>query len=344
MNNIKNKLQYNFNKKDSFSLNLAIAFFGGLFFVAFSIFSVLFYQGLGQTKSSVFTVLSISTPEVKAAENSNDQQEDQQMKKEKLPKLKQGVDLKKDFEAESLIVKDHDSGKVLLEQNPYQEHSMASITKLMSALVFLETNPDWNRRVSVVSDDIIGSHVSAGESYKVKDLWSAALVGSSNKSMLTLADVVNWPREAFVQRMNQKALELGMSDTYFVEPTGLEKENVSTASDIAILLSEALKYKKIQQTLTKEELNLKPGNNSIKHHVWNTNWVLLDWIPNDFSNIYGGKTGYIEASGYNFSVQVSDNNGHLLDVVVLGTDSHEKRFTVARDAAQWVFENYNWPK
>lgn len=351
MNNIKNKIQYYFNKKDSFSLNLAITFFGSLFFVFFSVFSAIFYQGVGQAKSSVLTVLSISVPEVQAAESKDSdpkvgqqEQKEVEKKEEKLPELQKEVELKQDFEAESIIVKDHETGKVLLKKNPYQEHSMASITKLMSALVFLETDPDWDRRVNVVSDDIIGSHVSAGEEYRVKDLWSAALIGSSNKSMLTLADIVDWPREAFVQRMNQKALELGMSDTYFVEPTGLEKENVSTASDMAILLAESLKHRKIQQTLTTNEYNLEPLNTPGRHHVWNTNWILLDWISNDFQAMYGGKTGYIEASGYNFSMQVSDKQGNLLDVVVLGTNSHEARFEVARDAAEWVFENYNWPK
>ena len=75
--------------------------------------------------------------------------------------------------------------------------------------------------------------------------------------------------------------------------------------------------------------------------MWNTDWILLDWIPNEFAVFHGGKTGYITASGYNFTMRV-ENDGHMLDVVVLGASSHEGRFTEARDIAKWVFTNYKW--
>ena len=81
--------------------------------------------------------------------------------------------------------------------------------------------------------------------------------------------------------------------------------------------------------------------------MWNTNWLLLNnpkpWIYHDFDTIIGGKTGHISLSGYNFVVEVQ-KNGHPIDIVVLGADSNESRFTQARDVGDWVYNNYIWPQ
>ena len=143
--------------------------------------------------------------------------------------------------------------------------------------------------------------------------------------------------------MNEKARELGMIDTFFTDPSGLDSTNVSTASDIVMLLNEAMKQERIRDTLIKPEYNLYSDQRGQSHHMWNTNWLLLGWVTNDFYKIYGGKTGYISASGYNFTVRVANEAGKILDVVVLGADTHEGRFTEARDVSEWAFENYEWP-
>lgn len=263
--------------------------------------------------------------------------------KPQLPEL-QGEMIPSDkFSAVSMIVKDNETGMVLFKKDEYKKYPIASITKLVSSLVLLEKSLDWATSTQVVKDDIIDTHMYAGDTYTLEELWLAALVGSSNKAILTLADAAGWPREAFVERMNQKARELGMVDTHFVEPTGLDEENISTASDIVLLLDEALQQEKISQALLTKEHNLYSKERKKKHHMWNTNWILLGWVNNDFFDLRGGKTGYIPASGYNFIMQVGDGSGSLIDVVVLGANSHEARFTEARDIANWVFDNYKWP-
>jgi D-alanyl-D-alanine carboxypeptidase len=78
--------------------------------------------------------------------------------------------------------------------------------------------------------------------------------------------------------------------------------------------------------------------------MWNTNWLLLGWINNQLFDLRGGKTGYINASGYNFAMQVGDANDNIVSVIVLGTKSHEARFEESRDVAVSVFENYAWPE
>lgn len=259
-----------------------------------------------------------------------------------LPKL-QGEMLDSNiFTAQGIIVKDKETGSVLYAKNEYEKRPIASVTKLMSALVLLEKNPDWSSTTTVIGADSLDTHVYAGDTYTLEQLWQATLIGSSNKAIISLANALDWPIEAFVERMNQKALELGMIDTFFTDPSGLNDTNISTPSDLAILLEEALKQSKIKLAVLTPELNLYSVERKSKHHLWNTNWLLLGWIPNDFEILNGGKTGFITASGYNFVMQVGKNN-HLLNVVILGAKEHEKRFTEARDVVNWVFANYKWP-
>lgn len=234
---------------------------------------------------------------------------------------------------------------VLYGKDAYTERPIASITKLMSALVLLERAPQWDETAVVIGEDALDSHMYAGDTFTLKELWNAALIGSSNKAIVTLARAAGWAEDAaFVERMNQKALEIGLSNTHFADPSGLLPENTSTASDVAILLEEALFQPAIGNSVLQNEYNLYSKERRKPHHMWNTNWLLLGWIPHQFADVLGGKTGYIPASGYNFSVSLSDAPGHTIDVVVLGAQSHEARFTEARDIATWVFENYQWPE
>ncbi|PIR03636.1 MAG: hypothetical protein COV59_05615 [Candidatus Magasanikbacteria bacterium CG11_big_fil_rev_8_21_14_0_20_39_34] len=247
------------------------------------------------------------------------------------------------FTAKSIFVRDIRSGSVLFQKNPFEQRPMASITKLMSSLVILERNPDWTATTTVVSDALIDNHMYAGDTYTEEELWYASLVGSSNKAIFSLAEAVGISRESFADRMNQKAMELGMSHTSFVEPTGLDEGNISTAADIEKLLSAALDKKEIQDAVLTQEFTLYSNEREKTHHMWNTDWLLLGWIPHHFAHFLGGKTGYIDASLYNFTMRAGDENENYIDVVVLGADTHEGRFTEARDVAEWVFQNYKWP-
>ena len=263
--------------------------------------------------------------------------------KPKLPVLKTVMLDNSKFSAKTMIVKDKKTGAVLFRKNEYEKRPIASITKLMSALVVLEKKPDWLATTTVVGADSLDTHMYAGDVFTLEDLWQASLVGSSNKAILTLSQALGWPPEAFIERMNTKALELGMTDAYFADTTGLSEENVASASDIAILLKEALENKKIQETLLTKEITLYSAERKKSHHIWNTNRLLLGWVPQNFYEIVGGKTGYIVASGYNFAMQVGDSAGHKITVVVLGADTNEARFTEAKEVGEWVFANYTWP-
>lgn len=260
-----------------------------------------------------------------------------------LPELKGEMLTGDKFSALNVIVKDQKTGAVLFKKNEYEKRPIASITKLMSALVILEKNPDWTTTTKVTGDDVEDTHMYAGDTYTLEELWNSALIGSSNKAIITLADVLGLSREKFVARMNEKAKELGMADSVFTDPSGLDNSNISSASDLAILINEVMRWPKIKDTLNKKEFTIYSAERKKQHHMWNTDWLLLGWIPNQFTDFRGGKTGYIPASGYNFVMQVGNESGQVLNVVIMGSSSNEARFNEAKEVAEWTFKSYEWP-
>lgn len=263
--------------------------------------------------------------------------------KPKFPELKGTMLDSGKFSAESIFAKDIKTGAILFRKNEYSARPIASLTKLMSALIILESRPNWSATTTVIGEDSLDTHMYAGDIYTLEDLWQTALIVSSNKAILSLVNALGFDKNAFVERMNQKARELGMMETVFTDPSGLDETDVSSASDLSILLQEALQKKRIQTALMTKEYNIYSVQRDAGHHFWSTNWLLLGWIPNQLPEIRGGKTGYIPASGYNFIMQVGDGKGHFINVIILGANSHEARFTEARDVAEWVFKNYEWP-
>ncbi len=264
--------------------------------------------------------------------------------KPKFPELKGEMLDSAKFSAGSIFAKDVKTGAVLFRKNEYSARPIASLTKLMSALIILEHRPNWPATTTVIGEDSLDTHVYAGDVYTLEDLWHTALIGSSNKAILSLVNALGFEQNVFVERMNQKARELGMMETVFTDSSGLDETNVSSASDLSILLQEALQKKRIWTALMTKEYNLYSAQRNANHHFWSTNWLLLGWIPNQLPEMRGGKTGYISASGYNFIMQVGDGKGHFINVIILGANSHEARFTEARDVAEWVFKSYEWPE
>lgn len=264
------------------------------------------------------------------------------IQKPKLPELIGEMLPSESFTAHSVMVKDRGTGALLYQKNEYDKWPLASITKLMSTLIILENNPDWATSTTVIGEDALDAHMYAGDVYTLDELWQASLIGSSNKAIISLVNALGWSETAFVERMNQKARELGMTESMFVDLTGLDAGNVASASDTAILLNEIMKKEKITKALLTTEYNLYSKERKKEHHMWNTDWLLLGWIPHQFKEFYGGKTGYIALSGYNFAMRAGDGAGHVLDVVILGAESHEARFTEAKKIAEWAFSNYKW--
>jgi D-alanyl-D-alanine endopeptidase (penicillin-binding protein 7) len=248
--------------------------------------------------------------------------------------------------AATVLVVDDQSNAVLFKKNIDEVRSLASITKLMTALVLADLEIDWTTSTIITEADSDPSshHLIVGEEYTLESLWKVALIGSSNSAIRALVRSVGFTEEEFAKKMNEKAGALGLSTLQFVESTGLDSRNMGKGLDVLRLLKAALKIEKISDTLGTAEYYAEPLNKKVKHRVWSTDWLLTNWIPNDFDkDVLVGKTGYIEQSGYNFVVRVPGEKTHVVRTVILGASSNEERFTEARDISKWVFKNYVWP-
>ncbi len=248
--------------------------------------------------------------------------------------------------AATAVVLDDETNDVLFRKNERDTRPLASITKLMSALVLNDLPIDWATTTVITEDDADTSshHLNVGEKFTLDDLWHAALIGSSNSAVNALVRESGITETEFVERMNTKAAALRLPSLHFVEPTGLDDGNVGNAVDVARLLREAIKVDKIYQTLHIGDFEISPIGKIEKRRVWSTDRLLTNWVPSDFGrdNIVG-KTGYITTSGYNFVVRLRLTPDKAVRVAVLGATTSDGRFSEARDLAKWAFNHFAWP-
>lgn len=248
--------------------------------------------------------------------------------------------------AAAALVVDDQTNTVLFGKNSNTPRPIASISKLMSALVFSRLPLPWTSTTTILSEDVDTNshHLVAGDILSLDELWHAALVGSSNSAIATLVRESKIPAAQFVAQMNTLADVWHLPTMHFAEPTGLSSDNVASAWDTARLLKAALQAPRIAQTLGIGEYYIHPRGRSLARRIWSTDWLLNDWVNSSFSpDQIVGKTGYIPESGYNFAARFSDKLGHSVRVVVLGSATNETRFSEARDLAVWAFRSYRWP-
>jgi len=246
--------------------------------------------------------------------------------------------------ARAALVFDKASGTILFDKNSREKISLASLTKLMTALVILDEKPEWDKTIKLAqTDNRDGGIVYARppEEVTVKDLFEMMLVGSVNNAAAAMARSTGLTEEAFVAKMNNKAKGLLMNNTVFVDPTGLLPGNESTARDIAKLLANALDHEEIKEAVVKKTYIFSPQKSSKVYYVKSTNELLWSFLNEEPYTFIGGKTGYIEESGYNLAVE-AERNGHGVIIVVLGSSTAEERFKEIKGLADWVFENYIW--
>lgn len=240
------------------------------------------------------------------------------------------------------------SGKVLYEKKKDLQTPLASITKLMTAIVFLEKNPGWDTIVTIQAEDIKNGsqiYLFAGDKVDVKDLFYLSLISSSNEATSALVRSTGMTSQEFIALMNKKAKDLGLTHTFFVDPTGLEPANISTAYEISVLAKEAFSKKEIYDVVQKKTYSMDVMNTRRQINAKSTD-KLLDSFINDKNlnfEITGAKTGFIEESLYNFTAQVKKGGSSVI-IVLSGSKTDEDRWAEAKGLVDWVFSNYEWPK
>jgi D-alanyl-D-alanine carboxypeptidase len=236
---------------------------------------------------------------------------------------------------EASLIIDNLSNQILYTQNALEKRSIASLTKLLTSLVFVESGVDLSTVVEVTKEDAFESSRSKlrpGDKLSLRDFLYAALVSSDNRAARILARSAGMPKQTFVARMNDRAHALGMDSTHFVEPTGLSQENVSNARDCALLLNTVLKNPLLRQVASTPETTVQCVNRRRLYHLVNTNRLLRGGFQ-----FVGSKTGYIDAAGWCIAARSAAQDGHDVTVVVLGAPSNTNRFRALSNALTWAY-------
>jgi D-alanyl-D-alanine endopeptidase (penicillin-binding protein 7) len=201
-----------------------------------------------------------------------------------------------DLASNVALVVDQESATVLFAKNSTAVLPIASLTKLMTALVVMEAGQDLDELLTVTTDDIdrikgTGSRLHIGARLSRDEMLHIALMSSENRAASALGRHYPGGLSAFVAAMNRKAAELGMTDSHFVEPTGLSSENVSSARDLVKLVMAAYDYPLVREYSTGNEAAVLPGRRTLKYRNSNRLVGNPDW------EIGLQKTGYISEAG-----------------------------------------------
>lgn len=235
--------------------------------------------------------------------------------------------------ASSYVLMDATTGRVLDGKNENTPMLIASITKIMTAILAIESNR--LDEVVMIDETILKAYgsciyIQVGEKLTLKDLLYGLMLRSGNDAALMIAKYVSGSEELFVFKMNEKAKEIGMTNTIFYNPSGLdeENENYSTSYDMALLTRYAMKNDKYKEIVKTKEYTVK---SNYKTYVWKNKNKLLK-----YDYITGGKTGYTEKAKRTLVSTGSYDNINLIVVTIRDSDDWNTHTSLYK----YAFDNY----
>ena len=238
----------------------------------------------------------------------------------------------------SALVQDAETGEIVFGKNAETVVPIASITKLMTAMIILDRGLDLEEQITLTREDAVGmkgsrSRLNTGLTLSRGDLLMLALMASDNRSAAALGHSYPGGLEAFVDAMNRKAAVLDMNESRFVEPTGLSPANVSTASDLARLVRAAHEYPLIREYSTKEHATVRAAKGkSVRQLAYrNTNGL----VRSSQWEIELSKTGYISEAGRCLVMHVRLASKDLI-VVLLDSWGKQSRIGDANRIRKWL--------
>jgi D-alanyl-D-alanine endopeptidase (penicillin-binding protein 7) len=239
-----------------------------------------------------------------------------------------------DVRAAAAIIYNPETNEVLWESNAQDPRSIASITKVMTALVFLESDTPLSTEVTVQRSDVYRAsttYLRAGYKVTAEDLLHLLLIGSDNAAARALARTSIYGASGFIDEMNDKALELGLESTHYEDPSGLLAANVASAYDMARLIAYVSGDDRIGAIMRKPSHTVYVGKRAI--NVNSTNQL----VRTGEYDVLGGKTGFISRSGYCLATLLRlPQTGQQVAVVVLGAKSNQGRFWETRHLFNWL--------
>ena len=220
----------------------------------------------------------------------------------------------------SVLLYDNTFNTVLLAEHTNQVRPMASLTKVMTAMTYLDLNQDLERKLEVYRG--VSGVLLKKQHYSRRELLIAMLVRSDNSAAETLARDHPQGRAAFMTAMNSKAQQLGMEHSHFDDPSGLSKKNVGTALDIMHMLKAAITIDFIRQTSTiqKTEIAAKDRKKPVRIIIQNTNIGLLE----EFNTIVLSKTGLTTPAGWCVGLVLEERHRQFM-LIVLGAPTKDTR-------------------
>lgn len=254
------------------------------------------------------------------------------------------VDLAKN--AKSAILIEASTGEIMWEKNAHEKLAPASMTKMMSMLLVVESidkgNLKWDQMITVSENasKMGGSQIllETGEQMSVEDLFKGVAVASGNDAVVALGETIGGSEEMFVKMMNDRAKELGLTETNFKNPHGLDEENhYSSAHDMAMIGKELVKHKKVLEYTGIYEDYLRKGT-SKEFWLVNTNKLVRF-----FKGVDGLKTGYTDTAGYCLTATI-EKDGMRLISVVMGEPEATTRSSETTGLINYGFSMYSLEK
>jgi len=234
------------------------------------------------------------------------------------------------------MVVNQDSGEVIYQKNADAKASIASVTKLMTAMVVLDSGLDLSKKIKITKADIdrvkrTTSRLPIGTELSRYELLKAALISSDNRAAFALSRSYPSGRKGFINAMNVKAIQLDMQKSQFRDPTGLDKGNISTAKDLLKLVRAAYQYSLIRELTTSPSENIKVGKRRNGISFNNTNPL----VRKGAWDIGLSKTGFIRESGRCLVLQTVINEEPII-IVLLNSYGKLTRFADVKRIRNWM--------
>jgi len=260
--------------------------------------------------------------------------------------------------AHSAVLLDVATGMSLYEQDADERRAIASITKLFTAMIVVERVDNLEEAV-IIDEEIvysegtrvgcprtgycIGERLHVGERISVRNLLRAALMNSCNDAALALAKHVGGTKEGFTAIMNERAKGLGLENSHFCTPSGLELDDpvaesgcYSSARDIAKVAAYALRYDEIWEIMRTSKTDISSVDGKYVHEIFNTNELL-----GQYPNLVGTKTGFTPRAGYSLLAVAGDPERGKHRIVAVVLDDYY-RWQSIQDMFSWGFSAYEW--
>lgn len=257
--------------------------------------------------------------------------------------------------AHASVILDAETGRELYGQNQHAKRQVASLTKLFTTLIVVERIQNLDEEVTIDEEAVYAegtrvgcprsgfcnsTRLQVGEKISVRSLLMAALMNSANDAAIALGKHIGGTQAGFVEIMNARAKELGLTDTHFCTASGLEIEGqenncYSSAADMARIASVALGHDIMWNIMRQEKTSISSVDGKITHDIFNTD-QLLGSMP----NLIGTKTGFTPLAGYSLLAVATDPKGDHPVIAVVLNDPY--RWDSIRSMFSWSFQAYDW--